>query len=93
MELELPAFRLRHIQDVIDESQQKLRGRRYLLETAHRLRRILLLSRNPRHSDDSVHRCADIVTDTGQKFRLCRIRFIRLPHSNSQLLVLLRNDL
>ncbi len=71
-ELHLAALDFGHIENIIDQSQQII-GRRldFLQAVQNPLGGLILVQRNSRHTDNSVHGSSDLVAHPGEEFRLC----------------------
>ena len=67
----LTAFDLRHIQNIIQQSQKIMGGALHLSQAIQPFFfGLILLQRNFCHADDAVHRCADFMRHASQEIRL-----------------------
>ena len=97
--LDLAGFELAHVEHIVDELEQEIRGRKDFGEAVLHPRGIGdILFGNLRHAADAVERRADIVTHTAQKIGLCGVGHRGLLGGLAQallvvdLLLLLRGD-
>ena len=66
-----PGFDSRHVQDIIDETQEVLRGSLHFLQIFDRFwRRIRHIHGDVAQSDNRIHGRADLMAHTGQEGRL-----------------------
>ena len=73
--IHFPRIQFAHIQNIIDQRQQILRRHADLFMIfSYRLRIVQTFIRNIQHTDDTIHRRADIVGHSGQKFAFRLIR-------------------
>src|SRR5262249_25595932 len=70
VELELTGFDLRKIENVVDDVYEMITTRPDRLDELLPPLVEARISKQRRHSDDGVHRCADLVAHVGEKFRL-----------------------
>lgn len=97
--LDLACFELAHVEHIVDELKQEIRGRKNFGEAVLHPRGIGdIFFGNLRHAADAVERRADIVTHTAQKIGLCGVGHRGLLGGLAQallvvdLLLLLRGD-
>ena len=70
VELDFPRFDLREVQDVVDDSHERLTGRFNHPETLPLFRGELGVQHEIGHPDDPIHRRPNLVTHVGQELAL-----------------------
>ena len=70
LQVQLPGLDLGEVQDVVDQGHEGLGGRPRRSDVLELLRTQLRIEEQARHSQDAVHRRADLVTHVGQELTL-----------------------
>ena len=79
LDLHLSTFNPAHIQNIVNQAEQMITGRKYFLQTVSYLIPVInMTGRNGGKSDNSVHRRTDVVGHIGQKCSLGPVSMLRL---------------
>ena len=85
-EREAPGFDLRHVEDVVDDRQQRLGGLSGRADVVPLFRREPGVERKVRHAHDRVHRRADLVAHVRQELAFGHRRLLGAPACDLELL-------